>query len=184
MEKRNDYFENLETNRLILREIEDNDFEMLYKNIFNNFEYYKFHSQTPFNSFEEYKESVNDYKKLYEEGNHFKWGVVLKESNEMIGLVQLHTEDILNNHCKIAWLIGYNYNGHGYAKEAVQEMIKFAFNKVKYHRIDAEIVETNDKSIKLAENLGMYFETIKKENYKLGNEYYDQKVYVIINDKS
>ena len=45
MEEKKDLFEELETKRLILRKIVDSDAEMLYKNIYNNFEYYKFYYQ-------------------------------------------------------------------------------------------------------------------------------------------
>ena len=59
-------------------------------------------------------------------------------------------------------------------------MITFAFNVIGYHRIEAEIVEENVNSIKLAESLGMHFESTKQESYKLGNQYYNQKVYTLL----
>ena len=66
MEKR-DLFEELETERLILRKIIDDDAEMLYKNIYNNFEHFKYYYQLPFKDFEEYKKLVEKYKDYYEE---------------------------------------------------------------------------------------------------------------------
>lgn len=176
-----DLFEELETNRLILRKIVDDDAEMLYKNIYNNFEYFKYYYQLPFKDFEEYKTLVEKYKEWYENGNHFRWGIVLKETNEMIGLVQLHTKDSLNNNCKIGYIIGYNYNKKGYAKEAVKAVIDFGFSKLNFHRIEANIVIENTNSIKLAESLGMHFESIREDVYKLGDKYYSQKVYTFIN---
>ena len=181
MEEKKDLFEELETKRLILRKIVDSDAEMLYKNIYNNYEYFKYYYQLPFKDFEEYKTLIEKYKEWYQNGNHFRWGIVLKENNEMIGLVQLHTKDDLNNHCKMAWIIGYNYTGKGYAKEASTEVISFALNKLKYHRIDAEIVENNDPSIKLAESLGMHFESLREDDYRIDNKYYNQMVYTLIN---
>ena len=176
-----DLFEELETNRLILRKIVDDDAEMLYKNIYNNFEYFKYYYQLPFKDFEEYKTLVEKYKEWYANGNHFRWGIVLKETNEMIGLVQLHTKDSLNNNCKIGYIIGYNYNKKGYAKEAVKAVIDFGFSKLNFHRIEANIVVENTNSIKLAESLGMHFESIREDAYKLGDKYYSQKVYTLIN---
>ena len=57
-----DKYEEFETNRLILRKITDEDALMLYKNIFSNFEWYKFYYQLPFKDFEEYKHLVEKYK--------------------------------------------------------------------------------------------------------------------------
>lgn len=175
-----DIFEELQTERLILRKINDDDAMMLYNNIYNNFEWYKFYYQLPFDSFEEYQQLVFKYKDWYANGNHFRWGIVEKTSNEIIGIVQLHSKDNLNNSCKIGYIIGYHYNKRGYAKEAVKEVIDFAFNIVGYHRLEADIVEENVDSIKLAESVGMYCESTKKESYKVKNKYYNQKVYVLL----
>ena len=98
----------------------------------------------------------------------------------MIGLIQIHSKDEINNNCKIGYIIGYQYNKKGYAREAVKEMIHFAFNVIGYHRIDAEIVEENVDSIKLAESLGMHLESTKQESYKIENQYYNQKVYTLL----
>lgn len=181
MEENKDLFELLETERLVLRKVVDEDAEALYKNIYNNFEYFKFYYQLPFASFEEYKPLVEKYKEYYEKGNHFRWGIVLKETNEIIGLIQLHTRDTLNNNCKIGYIIGYNYANKGYTQEAVRKVIEFGFNKLNYHRIDANIVASNEPSIKVAEKVGMHLESLRKDGYKLNDQYYDEKVYTIIN---
>jgi len=176
-----DLFEELETEKLILRKIVDEDAEMLYQNIYNNFDYYKYYYQLPFDSFESYKKIVEKYKEYYANGNHFRWGIVLKENNEMIGLVQLHTKDMLNDNCKIGYIISYKYNNRGYGKEAVNSIISFGLNKLHFHRIDANIVSTNISSIKLAESVGMHYESERVDSYKLEDKYYNQKVYTIIN---
>ena len=183
MEEKIDLFETLETDRLILRKIVDDDAEALYRNIYNNFEYFKFYYQFPFESFEEYKSLVEKYKKWYANGNHFRWGIVLKETNEIIGLVQLLGRDASNNNCKIGYIIGYNYTNNGYAKEAIKTVINFGLNSLNYHRIDAEIVVGNEPSIRVAEGVGMHMESIRKDGYKIDEEYFDQKVYTIINKK-
>lgn len=175
-----DIFEELQTERLILRKINDDDAMMLYNNIYNNFEWHKFYYQLPFDSFEEYQQLVFKYKDWYAIGNHFRWGIVEKTSNEIIGIVQLHSKDNLNNSCKIGYIIGYHHNKRGYATEAVKKVIDFAFNVVGYHRLEADIVEENVDSIKLAESVGMYCESTKQESYKVKNKYYNQKVYVLL----
>ena len=176
----NNKFKELETKRLILRKINDSDSYMLYNNIYNNFEWYKFYYQLPFNSLEEYQKLVFKYKDYYDAGNYFRWGIVEKATNQMIGLVQLHSKDSLNNNCKIGYIIGYKYNKNGYAKEAVEKVLEFAVNVLKYHRIEADIVDVNEDSIKLVEKLGMIFESTKQDSYKLNDEYYNQKVYVLL----
>ena len=57
-----DLFEVLETERLILRKIVDEDASMLYQNIYNNFEYFKYYYQLPFKNFEEYNSIISKQK--------------------------------------------------------------------------------------------------------------------------
>lgn len=178
-----DKYKEFETSRLILRKIIDEDALMLYENIFNNFEWFKFYYQLPFKDFDEYKYLVEKYKEWYANGNHFRWGIVEKQSGNMIGAIQLHTKDLLNNNCKIGYIIGNKYARKGYTREASKTIIDFAFNSLGFHRIEADIVAENVGSINLAKSIGMQFESVRKDGYRLDGKYYDQKVYVLLNKK-
>ena len=43
------------------------------------------------------------------------------------------------------------------------------------------IVEENKSSIKLVESIGMRLEHIREDGYKIGDKYYNQKIYKMIN---
>lgn len=177
-----DLFKELNTKRLLLKKYELKYAQKIYNCIYNNFEYYKYYYQVPFNSYEEYVELVKTYKEKYEKGNHFRWIIVEKENDEPVGLIQLHSFDTLNNFCKIGYAIGYNHQRKGYMKESIAAIIKFALKTLKVHRIEAEIVEENIDSIKLLESLNIKCEYEKKSSYKINDKYYDEKVYSIINN--
>lgn len=176
-------FKELETDRLILRKIETKDALSLYQGIYNNFDYYKYYYQFPFENYEKYQTLVEKYEEWYHNGNHFRWGIEKKENHQMIGIVQLHTKDNINNNCKLGYIISYRENKKGYMKEALQEVIRFAFHELDYHRLEAEIVTLNTDSIHLAETLNMKEEKVRKESYLLDGKYYDQVVYTLINRK-
>ena len=175
-----DLYRDLETERLLLRKITVEDAEELYKNVYSNYEYIKFYFQVPLNTFEDYLPLVEKYKDWYDNGNHFRWGIMIKETKEMIGHIKLHSKDGLNNNCKIAYVIGYDFRKKGYAREAVRAVLNFGLNIANYHRIDAEIVYSNVDSIALVEAVGMSYEYTRKDGYKLGDDYYDQRVYTLI----
>ena len=105
---------------------------------------------------------------------------MIKETKEMIGHIKLHSKDGLNNNCKIACVVGYDFRKKGYAREAVRAVLNFGLNIANYHRIDAEIVYSNLDSIALVEAVGMAYEYTRKDGYKLGDDYYDQRVYTLI----
>ncbi len=50
-------------------------------------------------------------------------------------------------------------------KEALQEIIHFAFQQLDYHRLEADIVTLNTDSMQLAKSLQMKEEGIKEESY-------------------
>lgn len=173
--------DNLQTKRLTLRKIKLEDAKTLYNNIFSNFEDYKFYYQQEFENYDEYETVIKRYQLWYQEGSHFIWGISKKDNDEIIGIVLLHGKDSVNLSCKIGFIIdGINRN-NGYAKEAVQAVINFCFKKLRYHRIEANIVSENINSIRLVKSLGMKYEATKKESYKIKDRYYDQDVYVLLN---
>ncbi len=177
----------LETERLILRRIENSDAKALensdakalYDNIYNNFEWHKYYSQIPFDSFKKFQILIAKYQEWYAKKENFRWGIVTKSENEIIGIVQ-NIPDILNESSKLACILSYNHTGGGYAKEAVQRLIDYNFDELNFHRVEAESVVNNLNSIKLIESLGMTYESTKRESYKLGDQYYDQKLYSLI----
>ena len=180
--KNKDLYKELETKRLLLKKITIEDAEKLYDRIYNDFDYCKFYYQVPFNNFEDYKKLVERYQEYYTLGNYFRWKILIKDTNETIGVIHLHHLDSLNNSAQIGCIIGYNYNKHGYAKEAVSKVINFAFEKINIHRINALIVDSNKKSINLAESVGMKLESIMEDGYKINDKYYNQRVYKLINN--
>jgi ribosomal-protein-serine acetyltransferase len=87
-------------------------------------------------------------KKLY--GQLGTVAIILKENNKMIGLIQLHSKDNVNKNCKLAYILGYNYNGHGYMKEAAERILDFAFDKLDFHRIPLKFNYINSGKIAFA----------------------------------
>ena len=100
----------------------------------------------------------------------------------MIGIVQFHSKDMLNDACKLGYILGKNYQHNGYMEEALNKIIEFSFNNLPIHRIEAEVVTDNLKSLKLVKKLNMTYEGIRKESYKYQDRYYDQALFSILNN--
>ena len=177
-----DLFKELETERLYLKKIDVTYAKNLYDYIYSDIDYYKYYYSLPFENFEEYYKLVESYDDYYLNGNYFRWGLVLKETNEMIGIVQFHSKDMLNDACKLGYILGKNYQHNGYMEEALNKIIEFFFNNLPIHRIEAEVVTDNLKSLKLVKKLNMTYEGIRKESYKYQDRYYDQALFSILNN--
>ncbi len=175
-----DKYKELETDNLILRKVLSTDAIDLWENIFNNFENYKYYYPLEFIKQEEYSRLVFSYKERYRRGNYFRWGIVLKETNKLVGMINLHTPDYINNKILIGYIMMNKYKNNGIATEAAQRVLRFVFEDLNMHRLEAHVVDVNIPSERILQKIGMNLESLQKETYKLYNEYLDEKVYVIL----
>jgi ribosomal-protein-alanine N-acetyltransferase len=90
----------------------------------------------------------------------YYYAVMLKSTNSMIGSVWFHGIYESTNYQigDLAYLIGRDYRGHGYATEAAKLMIDWGFKKLKFVKITAKVNEFDKASIKVIENLGFKLE--------------------------
>ncbi|HSP47818.1 MAG TPA: GNAT family N-acetyltransferase, partial [Clostridiaceae bacterium] len=77
-------FPKLETERLILRQVTDEDVDQLYE-ILSDAEVAKFDYFYPVTSKAEAMKFMERYQKEFEENVEITWGIILKETNKLIG---------------------------------------------------------------------------------------------------
>jgi len=70
--------------------------------------------------------------------------------------------------------------GHGYAGEAVRELLRVAFADVGVHRAVADVDPRNAPSAKLCERLGMRREAHFVENIRIGGDWCDTWIYALL----
>lgn len=76
------------------------------------------------------------------------------ETNEMLGMVQLYGEEALNDLCELDYTLG--------------KIFEFAFIFLPVHRIEAEVVTENKKSLK---SLIWLMMELEEKSYKYQNKY-------------
>ena len=95
----------------------------------------------------------------YRAGEFYDWSVVLKGGeNKMIGTCGFSRIDFSSNVGEIGYVINPEYQNHGYATEAAREILKFGFNTLGFHRIEAKFIEGNNKSLAVMKKCGMIYE--------------------------
>lgn len=82
-------------------------------------------------------------------------------------------------------MIGYNLdqaaNGKGYMTEAVKQVVRYAFEELRLHRIVGEASPKNPGSIRVLEKAGFHKEGISRSNVKINGVWEDHQVLAIIN---
>lgn len=170
----------LETERLILRNFEERDYEDLYE----------FLSQRKNDRFEGYPgityENGREHLKYRVGSNEFV-AIELKENAKVIGNVYIGNREFMAK--ETGYIINKNYQRKGYATEAILAVIESEFGK-NIHRIYAECAPENECSWKLLESLGFVREACFRKNVYFRNDesgnpvWQDTYVYAMLNDKS
>ncbi len=95
------------------------------------------------------------------------WAIEIKDYNEFIGFVGLHNPEAnlpFSPCTEIGWRLSKSYWGHGYATEAGNEALKFAFTQLKLSEVVSFATLKNTKSIRVMKKLNMV-NTFSKFNH-------------------
>ena len=103
--------------------------------------------------------------KLIEQQGWGFWAIELKETHRFIGFCGLHSQPDLFDFSpcvEIGWRLDKNYWGKGYAYEAAQAVLNFAFTHLMLDEVVAFTAIQNKPSEKLMQRLGMSFQSTFK----------------------
>lgn len=111
----------------------------------------------------------------------YSFGVFAKGSDELIGNIAL-TEVLRGSlqSCYIGYSLDMDQNGKGYMTEAVKLVVKFAFEDLKLHRIEAGVMPHNTRSMRVLEKAGFKKEGIARKNVNINGAWQDHQVLAII----
>lgn len=143
----------LETERLYLRKLTDDDFENLCKILQDKNVMYAYEHAF---SNEEVKEWLTRQQKRYVNDGFGLWGVILKENNEMIGQCGLTLQDYKDKKViEIGYLFQKKFWHKGYAIESAKACKEYAFNILNIDEVFSIIRDNNFSSQKVAIKNGM-----------------------------
>ena len=149
----------IETERLILRKLTVNDAEEAYNNWCSSYNVSKYVMWKKHENVEETKKLFIAWEKEYEDLTTFRWIVELKETNELIGTIDVASKRYLPfGTCEIGYCYGEKFWGKGYGTEALKAVIKYLFEECDAEVIYADFMKNNPGSGKVMEKSGMTFE--------------------------
>lgn len=168
------------TSGLILRMFQKSDAAEVAR-LCNNYNIYKNTLYLPYPySLEDALLWMESHFDNFEAGKSFEFAVTDKESGELFGAIALSNNQRFN-HGEIAYWIGEEYWGRGYATEAAEAIVQFAFSEKKYHKVFARCFHSNPASGRVLEKLGMREEGILIDHIRKENRYENLVHYGIIN---
>jgi ribosomal-protein-alanine N-acetyltransferase len=154
----------LETERLILRQFKIEDADAMFQNWASDPEVTRFLTWPTHTSVDVSKAVIYDWKKLYENPNHYSWAIVLKELGEPIGSIAAVKQDSETDMVHIGYCIGKAWWRKGYTSEALCRLVRFFFEDVGVNRIESRHDPRNTNSGKVMLKAGMKFEGITRQS--------------------
>ncbi|TET24171.1 MAG: N-acetyltransferase [Candidatus Bathyarchaeum sp.] len=166
-------FPQLETDRLILREMTLDDVEFYFRH-FNNDKVVEGCCFPGPKTLEAAKEELERYCiKPFKENRGIRWGLVRKGGSELIGTCSYYDWIKAARRAEIGYDLDPTYWGQGIITEALRAVLKYGFEKIGLNRIQAIIDSKNTSSLKLVHRLGFKKEGVFRERSYFNGQFRD-----------
>ncbi len=114
-------------------------------------------------------------------GQPGNYAIIHKESNKMIGTIEVHT--FKGHKGEIGFVLHPDYWGKGIMTEASKALIIYAFELLKITRLTYAYFLFNDRSKRVCEKLEFTFEGIMRKKFlNYDGHHLDEAIYSIIDD--
>ena|ERR1035437_1697692 len=169
----------LETERLVLRPVEEADYKAMFEHA-GDPEVAKYTSWEAHKNAHYSKTIVQFMMKSYKENKLSNWAVILKEGNRFIGTCGFVSESKANNRAEVGFAIRKDCWNRGYVTEALKKTLEFGFKTIGYNRIEAICDVDNAASARVMEKCGMKFEGILRQSVMKRGRFRDVKSYAVL----
>ena len=162
----------LETDRLILRPMRVSDAPDMFEYA-RDPEVTRYLLWRPHESISHTRSYLEYLAGRYRIGMHYEWAVILKAEGRMIGTCGFASVDCPNNKAEIGYVLNPRYRGQGLMPEAVLRVMRFGFDMMGLHRIEARYMIGNEASRRVMDKVGMTFEGVQRDAMLVKGAYRD-----------
>jgi ribosomal-protein-alanine N-acetyltransferase len=162
----------IETPRLILRRFEMADTESVFQTWLSDPVVQNNYGEKACNTTAEAQQIIDKWISQYNNNEFYRWAIILKGINKSIGQIAFYLVDSKNQKVNVEYCIGQSYWGIGYATEALNAVIEYAFRYIRLNRVQAFHRSKNTASGKVLAKAGMKYEGTLKQ-YLIHNDEFD-----------
>ena len=138
--------------------------------------------------------TVDEYRATFEDPERLAMLLVVELDGAVIGDLMVKVGDAWAQaevkeqargvQAELGWVIHPDHTGHGYATEAVRELLRLCFDELHLRRVTADCFADNEASWRLMERVGMRREisTVRDSLHRSG-EWHDGLGYALLADE-
>ncbi len=175
-------FPRLETERLILRQIQLSDAEALFVT-FSDEAVMAFYGEMPHRSVEDSRELIRRQHEWYARREGLRWGITRKGDDTVIGSCGLFKFDDEFQRAETGYELARAHWRQGIVSEALRAMITFAFQATPLHRIEAVVDDVNEPSKALLRKLGFTHEGTLRQRFFFRGRFCDEHYFGLLKEE-
>lgn len=169
-------FPNLETESLLLRRVDNNDVNEIFL-MRSNAETMQYIPRPLITNNGEALVHIDLLNSGLEKNESINWAITFKGENKLLGIIGFYRTKFEDFRSEIGYMLLSENHGKGIASEAVERVMKYGFNEMKLHSIEAIIDPRNLASEKVLLKNGFVKEGHLKENTFFNGEFLDSVIY-------
>jgi len=167
------------TQRLTLRFLGRADLSALY-DLFSDPEVGRYLSYPPWTDPSQAQQLLADTLEGYRTRSSLQLGIERSADHLLIGTCSLFHFHVASRRAEIGYVLGRPFWGAGYMQEALQAFLRYAFQVLDLHRLEADIDPRNLASAKTLERLGFLKEGVLRERWIVNGEISDTCLYGLL----
>ena len=172
-------FQNIETERLLLRRLDNDDAEEVLA-LRGNPKIMKFIPRPLAKSKEDALEHITMIEDKIVNNTGINWGITIKGNSKIIGIIGHYRISVVNHRAEIGYMSFPEFNGKGYMSEAIKAVVTYGFDQMNLHSIEAIIDPENIASERVLQKNGFVKEAHILENELWEGKYLDTVIYSLL----
>ena len=173
-------FPNLETDRLQLRRVVNDDVNEIFA-LRSDAETMKYIPRPLAKTKDDALTHIAIIDAKIESNEGINWAITLKNNPKLIGIIGHYQIKPEHFRAEIGYMLLPEYHGKGIISEAINEVVNYGFEIMKLHSIEAIIDPENLASEKVLQKNGFVKEAHLKENGYYEGRFLDTVIYSILN---
>ena len=167
------------TKSLTLRFLREADLPAVY-DIFSHPEVMRYWSYPPWTDRSQAQQWLINVQEGYRTRNALQLGIERRADHVLVGTCTLFQFHVASRRAEIGYALGRPYWGSGYMHEALQALLRYAFQTLDLNRLEADIDPRNVASARILERLGFQKEGHLRERWIVNGEISDTRLYGLL----
>lgn len=140
----------------------------------------KYMGVKPLKNMEEAQNWIKTCLREHEQNLAITWVITHPTEVQALGYCTLWQINAKNNFAQLGYALQRHHTGKGIMLKVLPIIVDLAFNRLGFHRLEANLDKHNLASEKLIQKLGFQKEALLRENYYFDGEYIDSLIYGLL----